>query len=97
METGYLLSGKGQVRLTREKPRVLLGTLFAETISLKDEAPLSDWMTYWKPCAFCTACRKIVVDAPELDWERSEPAPPPEDDSSTEAYERYMEQLKHYR
>ena len=97
METGYLLSGKGLVRLTREKPHLLLGTLFAETIPLKDEGPLSDWMTYWKTCAFCAACRRIVVDAPELDWERSEPAPPPEDDGSTEAYERYMEQLKHYR
>lgn len=97
MERMYLVSGRGLVRLAKEKPGVVLG--FAETVPLKDgEGFYYNWMTYWKSCHICAACRKLVADVPEIEgaWSAEPPSEPAEDDGSTEAYERYVEQLKDY-
>ena len=96
MERMYLGSGRGLVRLAKEKPGVVLG--FAETVPLKDgEGFYHNWMTYWKTCRACAACRKLVVDVPEIDgaWSAEPPAETP-DEAADEAYEHYLEQLKHY-
>ena len=99
MERMYLVSGRGLVHLMKEEPGGVLGRLLAETVPLKDgEGLLRDWLTCWKSCHICAACRKLVADVPEIEgaWSAEPPSEPAEDDGSTEAYERYVEQLKDY-